>query len=118
MKKTILSLLLALTLCLGMASPSLAYDFDDIFDPYYEFRGQDFVIRDGVLEKYIGDGGDVVIPETVKSIYGYAFMDCTNVTSVTLPSSLEEVGHIVFTGCDNLRKIVFPTSGKMEGYGE
>ena len=111
--KKLLSLLLALALCLGMASPALAYDVDSILDPYYEFRGQDFVIRDGVLEKYIGDGGDVVIPDTVKSIRGFAFENCTNVTSVTLPSSLEEVGRTIFTGCENLQKIVFPTSGKM-----
>ena len=35
----------------------------------------DFVIENGVLEKYTGPGGDVVIPEGVTSIGDSAFWD-------------------------------------------
>ena len=46
---------------------------------------QDFVIENGVLEKYKGPGGDVTIPEGVKEIGLWAFKGCANLTSVTNP---------------------------------
>ena len=48
----------------------------------------DFVIKDGVLKKYIGPGGDVVIPEGVTEIDWSAFSDCSSLTSVTIPQSV------------------------------
>lgn len=33
----------------------------------------DFIIKDGVLEKYFGRTHDVIIPDGVTSIYGYVF---------------------------------------------
>ena len=34
---------------------------------------KDFIIEDGVLEKYVGPGGDVTIPDSVTSIGDSAF---------------------------------------------
>lgn len=28
-------------------------------------NASDFIVKDGVLTKYIGSGGDVIVPETV-----------------------------------------------------
>ena len=39
---------------------------------------QDFLIENGVMEKYVGIGGDVVIPDSVTSIDPLAFADCKN----------------------------------------
>lgn len=36
-------------------------------------NNQDFQIEDGVLKKYLGEGGDVIIPESVTSIGSYTF---------------------------------------------
>lgn len=52
----------------------------------------DFVIEEGILTKYTGPGGNLVIPDGVKSIrdYGDVFPDDMEFTSVSLPDSLEK----------------------------
>ena len=37
----------------------------------------DFIIENGILTKYQGPGGDVVIPDGVTRIDSFAFSDCT-----------------------------------------
>ena len=49
---------------------------------------------------------DVVIPNTVKSINGYAFYDAS-ITSVEIPSSVETIGWGIFEYCDQLKTIKF-----------
>ena len=51
--------------------------------------GKDFLIEDGVLMKYTGPGGDVVIPEGVTGIETDAFYYNNTVTSVTIPKSVK-----------------------------
>lgn len=46
---------------------------------------KDFVIKDGILKAYSGNGGNVVIPEGVTSIDRRAFINCNNITSLTIP---------------------------------
>ena len=60
---------------------------------------QDFVIENGVLTKYTGSGGDVIIPEGVTKIGNSAFYGCANLTSVTIPGSVKEIDKRVFQGC-------------------
>lgn len=103
MKKAIISLLLALTLCLGAASPAIA-------------ASSDFVIERGeltTLVKYTGHDANVVIPDNVERIAYEAFKDCTELVSVTLPSSLQAVEDYAFSGCTSLKSVTFPTEGKM-----
>ena len=45
----------------------------------------DFIIENGVLTKYVGRGGDVVVPDNVKKIGIFAMQKCATVTSVSLP---------------------------------
>lgn len=52
---------------------------------------QDFVIEKGVLTKYTGPGGDVIILEGVTEIGEMAFHYCTNLTSVTIPEGVTEI---------------------------
>ena len=52
---------------------------------------QDFVIENGVLTKYTGSGGDVIIPAGVTKIGNLAFSDCANLTSVTIPEGVTEI---------------------------
>lgn len=73
-------------------------------------NGNDFVIEDGVLTKYTGSGGDVVIPNTVTKIGDYAFYNCSNLTDVILPNGVTEIGGSAFQGCSNLENVTIPNS--------
>ena len=53
---------------------------------------QDYVIKDGVLIKYRGPGGDVTIPEGVTEIGSSAFDGCTRLTDINIPGSVREIG--------------------------
>ncbi|MCI8399819.1 MAG: leucine-rich repeat protein [Oscillibacter sp.] len=58
---------------------------------------KDFNIRDGILRKYNGPGGDVTIPEGVKEIGDEAFRFCESLTSVIVPKSVTKIGRDVFS---------------------
>ena len=99
---------------------------------------QDIVIENGVLQKYTGPGGtivlpnglreigndafsgrrdleaDVVIPEGVEKIGESAFYDCIKLRSVTLPESLCTIEMLAFLECRGLLEITIPqTVGKI-----
>ena len=91
------------------------------------------ITKTGCLTKYVGPGGDVVIPEGVTEI-GYAafynnydiksvkfsggltkigaqaFEDCTNLEEVILPEGLACVGHSAFKRCTKLKSVTIPNS--------
>ena len=71
-------------------------------------RNQDFIIKNGVLQKYKGPGGDVTIPEGVTEIRAYAFQFCTDLTSVTIPEGVTEIGERAFYGCTGLTSVTIP----------
>ena len=96
------------------------------------FHPQDLVIENGVLQKYTGPGGtvvlpnglreigndafsgrrdleaDVVIPEGVEKIGESAFYDCIKLRSVTLPESLCTIEMLAFLECRGLLEITIP----------
>ena len=77
---------------------------------------QEFVItKKGVLTKYNGPGGDVVIPEGVKAIGARVFYGCKSLKSVTIPEGVTEIGGSAFRGCTELREVTVPKSVKMIG---
>lgn len=70
-----------------------------------------------IVKKYIGNGGDVIIPEGVVTIGRSAFESKSNVKSVTFPTSLVTLDYGAFWGCYNLRKISLPYGVKnIESY--
>ena len=67
---------------------------------------EDFEIDDnGVLVKYRGAGGVVVIPEAVTSIGAGAFMDCSSLTEVIMNDYVTSIGKDAFHSCYNLKKV-------------
>lgn len=58
-------------------------------------NSNEFVVENGVLKRYKGEGGDIVIPEGVTKIQWYTFPD--NITSVTIPDTLESIDNGAFS---------------------
>ena len=68
----------------------------------------DFEIENGVLIKYHGKGGDVIVPAGVKSIAPEAFRGCGGLTSVTMPAGVTDIGFNAFEECGSITSITLP----------
>lgn len=101
-----LALILALILvCTLLPTAATAADGDFIID------------EDGILTKYTGPGGDVVIPDGVTIIGMEAFLRCAGLTSVTIPDSVTGIGLGAFGYCYRLTDVVIPDSVTVIGFG-
>ncbi len=68
----------------------------------------DFLIENGVLTKYQGEGGDVVIPEGVTSVGEsafYIFGRNSTLTSVVIPKGVTSIGNSAFRWCSSLTSV-------------
>lgn len=74
-----------------------------------------FVIENGILVQYIGNGGNVVIPEGVKEIGTAVFAQNNDLISVIIPEGVEKLGDSVFANCKNLVSVVMADSVKSIG---
>ena len=77
----------------------------------------DFIIENGVLKKYVGPGGDVVIPEGVTSIGSCAFDGCISLKNVTIPNSVTIIGDYAFYNCQFLESVTIPEGVTSIGEG-
>ncbi|MBR6185028.1 MAG: leucine-rich repeat domain-containing protein [Clostridia bacterium] len=73
------------------------------------------------ITKYIGSGGDVVIPSalhgaTVTAIGKKAFYNCRNVKSVEVSDAVLTIGEAAFYNCSNMKSITF--SGNVKTIAE
>lgn len=66
----------------------------------------------GVLTKYNGIGGNVVIPDYVTAIGDKAFAGKSEIGSVILSTSVTKIESSAFQGCGNLKEVVFTNSLK------
>lgn len=102
MKKRLLSILLAMIMCLNLFPASLAVEA--------ESEASDFVIENGVLVEYNGPGGDVVIPNGVTAIGDSTFAKCHTISSVTIPYGVTSIGNDAFFQCSKLAEVSIPGS--------
>lgn len=69
-------------------------------------EGSNFlIVGDGILLAYRGQGGDVVIPESVKAIGPEVFKGRTGITGVQIPDSVSVIGEGAFEDCIHLEKL-------------
>ena len=108
--KRILSLLLALILLTGTIPSAIQPASAAGPDIVIANADSGFVIENGVLTKYNGPGGNVVIPGGVTSIGSSAFSKCSTVTSVTIPSGVTSIGSSAFHNCSKLSGVTIPDS--------
>ena len=76
----------------------------------YGTKTSDFVIRAGVLEKYIGPSTRVTIPNNVIAIGEGAFRNCLGLNEIIIPEGVNSIGYEAFQGCKALKKVQFPNS--------
>ena len=72
------------------------------------YNESDFIIENGILTKYTGPGGDVVIPAGVTCIGRQAFHECTDLASVKLPRTVTKIDIDAFSQCTGLEEIQLP----------
>ncbi len=76
----------------------------------------DFIIENGRIKKYIGSGGEVVIPSkdkngnSIVSIGSNAFADCENVTRIVIPCGVKTIWEKAFYRCSKLDTVIIPNS--------
>jgi hypothetical protein len=67
-----------------------------------------------VINKYVGSGGTVIIPETIQGLpvreISEAFDGNDALSSVTIPDSVTTIGARAFSGCSRLTSVTIPDS--------
>ena len=106
-----LKTLTAMVLMLLCSVTSYAYNFE-VDGIYYNIDGNSVSVTKGNNNNSYS--GDVVIPATVTyndvvynvtSIGSYAFLDCSDLTSVTIPQSVTSIGNSAFYNCMKLTDV-------------
>ncbi len=70
----------------------------------------DFVIKNGVLEKYTGESTEVIIPKKVTEIKKLAFEKCNEIETVYIADGVERIDEYAFKNCGSLESIHVPKS--------
>ena len=72
---------------------------------------EEFVISDGVLIEYNGEGGVVEIPDGVTEIAKYVFKGNKSITHIVFPDGLKSIGNLSFKECSGLiGELIIPNS--------
>ena len=67
-------------------------------------------INDCLIKVDKGFAGHFRIKENTRVIAGYAFEDCSSLTSVSIPNSVTSIGRLAFWGCSTLTSVTIPKS--------
>lgn len=86
---------------LKVAIASVGLEFEEIIMDEKVYSG--FEIEDGVVMKYYGNGGDVIIPQGVKDLF-YESFAIDNVDSITIPGSIKSITAFVFEMLKSLNR--------------
>ena len=68
-----------------------------------------FKVKDGIVQSYPYNGGELVIPDNVHTLTSvFAYDDL--IKSVKIPSSVTKIGESAFYDCDDLNDVTIPGS--------
>jgi uncharacterized repeat protein (TIGR02543 family) len=70
-------------------------------------NGPTYKITDGVVADGGSCAGNVVIPDGVTSIGGFAFAGASSLTSITIPASVTSIGDYAFSNAQSLKDFYF-----------
>lgn len=114
--KRIVTLLLVMVLCLGLAASVSAETYNGVtgecawtFDPatgVLTISGSGNM-GTGAWDEHKNDIKIVVIDDGVTSISNYAFASCTNLMDVNIGKSVTEIGNYAFAGCSEMKKVIY-----------
>ncbi len=79
-------------------------------NPAYDSRDRCNAIINTSANSLISGCKNTIIPNSVTTIGGGAFFDCSGLTSVTIPNSVTSIGESAFRGCSGLTSVVIPNS--------
>lgn len=83
---------------------------------FNDLAGRQFVMGvNGRLTRYVGSGGDVIIPENVKEIGNDAFQHNKSLISVTVSGSVKAIGESAFFDCTELKTVTLSDGLKTIG---
>ena len=90
----------AFTNCTGLTSIVV-----DENNKVYDSRDKCNAIIETATNTLISGCKNTVIPNSVTTIYDYAFCDCTSLTSITIPDSVTSIDETAFFRCSGLTSI-------------
>ncbi len=73
----------------------------------YDSRDNCNAIIESSTNKLVAGCKSTIIPNSVTSIGGWAFIDCSGLTSVTIPNSVTSIGDCAFSDCSGLTSVTF-----------
>ena len=84
-------------------SPILSVDKNGVLITAYDY---------GLYENLSADylNGKLVLDDSVTSLEGSVFLDCSGLTSVTIPENVTSIESYTFAGCTSLKSITIPES--------
>lgn len=103
-KKCLAAMMTVIMLCASVFVPGIG----NMGNVQAEEVEQEFVIEDDVLVRYDGNEEEVVIPEGVTTIGGWAFEGNATMKKVTIPDGVTTINISAFERCTNLTSIVIP----------
>lgn len=78
---------------------------------------KDFVVENGVLEKYTGSDENFVVPKGITEIADYAFDCCEDMVDVEFPDTVREIGEKARRRKESKAKLA-EVEAKMNNYPE